>query len=96
MAQKRHRSTKEETLKAKLQRNAETRAKLQGKLKVLDETDVVLNQQLRDLTDDKKKAARAAEAKAKREEKKKKEKELMQAIKKSGMDIDEAIAKLGI
>ncbi len=96
MAQKRHRSTKEEALKAKLLKNAQFREKLKEKIKALDDADIILNQQLKELTDVKKKAERAAEAKAKREEKKKKEKELMQAIKNSGMDIDEAIARLGI
>ncbi len=94
MAEKRHRSTKEETLKTKLAKNAEKRMKLQEKIKALDEADAVFNQQLKDLFDVKKKADRAAEAKAKREEKKKKEKELMEIIEKSGLSVEEALAKL--
>ncbi len=94
MAEKRHRSTKEEVLNVKLLKNAEAKEKLLEKMKVLDVEEAELRQQLKDLTDERKKAARAAEAKAKREEKKKQEKELMQAIKKSGMSMEEILAKL--
>ncbi len=94
MADKRHRSTKEEALNAKILKNAEAKAKLLEKIKALDEADAELKQQLKDLNDVKKKADRAAEARARREEKKKKEKELMQAIKKSGLSMEEVLAKL--
>ncbi len=94
MAEKRHRSTKEEVLNAKLLKNAEARVKLQEKIDALDAVDAELKQALKDLTDVKKKAERAAEAKAKREEKKKQEKELMKAIKNSGLSMEEILAKL--
>ncbi len=94
MAEKRHRSTKEEVLNAKLLKNAEAKAKLQEKLDALDAADAELKQQLKDLNDEKKKAERAAESKAKREEQKKLEKELMQAIRKSGLSVEEVLAKL--
>ncbi len=51
MAEKRHRATKEEVLKAKLAKNAETRKKLQEKVNELDVADAELKQQLKDLTD---------------------------------------------
>lgn len=95
MAEKRHRATKEEVLKAKLAKNAETRKKLQEKVNELDVADAELKQQLKDLTDGKKKADRTAEAKAKRAAQKKKEKEMMQAIKNSGLSMEEVMAKLG-
>ncbi len=90
MAEKRHRSTKEEVINTKLLKNAEVREKLLEKIKALDEADAELKQQLKDLTDVKKKAERAAEAKAK----KKLEKEVMQVIKKSGLSMEEILAKL--
>ena len=90
------RKTREESLKAKLAKNAEVKAKLQEKMAVLDAEEADLQQKLADLKDDKKKAARAAEAKAKREAKKKAEKELMKAINKSGLSAEEVMAKLGI
>ncbi len=94
MADKRHRSTKEEVLNGKLLKNAEAKEKLMEKMKALDLEEADLKQQLKDLTDFKKKAERAAEAKAKREEKKKLEKEVMQAIKKSGLSMEEILTKL--
>ncbi len=94
MAEKRHRSTKEEAINAKLLKNEEAREKLLEKIKDLDTADDELKQQLKDLKDVKKKAERAAEAKAKREEKKKQEKELLQAIKKSGLSVEEILVKL--
>ncbi len=94
MAERRHRSTKEESLNAKIQKNAEAKEKLLEKIKALDADDAELKQQLKDLTDVKKKAERAAEAKAKKEAKKKLETEVMQAIKKSGLSMEEVLAKL--
>ncbi len=94
MAEKRHRSTKEETINKKLLMNEEARTKLQEKMRALDAEAADLNQQLKDLKDVKKKAERAAEARAKKEEKKKQEKELLQAIKKSGLSMEEILAKL--
>ncbi len=94
MAERRHRSSKEEVLNMKLLKKAEAKAKLLEKMKALDAEEAELNQQLKELKDVKKKAERAAEAKAKREEKKKLEKEVMQAIKKSGLSMEEILAKL--
>ncbi|MCR5402207.1 MAG: hypothetical protein K6E91_00085 [Butyrivibrio sp.] len=94
MAGKRHRSTKEEVLNKKLQKNAETRKQLQEKINILDAANAELRQQLKNLTDSKKKSERAAEAKVKREEKKKQEKELMKAIKKTGLSVDDILEKL--
>ncbi len=94
MAEKRHRSTKEEVINTKLLKNSEVREKLLEKIKALEAEAVDLNQQLKDLTDVKKKAERAAEAKAKKEAKKKLEKEVMQIIKKSGLSMEEILAKL--
>ncbi len=94
MAEKRHRSTKEEVLNAKLLKNAEAKAKLQEKLDALNAADAELKQQLKDLNDEKKKAERAAESKVKKAEQKKLEKELMQAIRKSGLSLEEVLAKL--
>ncbi len=94
MAERRHRSSKEEVLNTKLLKNAEAKSKLLEKMKALDAEESELNQQLKDLKDVKKKAERAAEAKIKREEKKKLEKEVMQAIKKSGLSMEEILAKL--
>ncbi len=96
MAEKRHRSTKEEVLNAKLLKNAEAKAKLQEKIAVLDKEEAELRQQLKDLTDVKKKAEKAAEAKVRREEKKKAEKEMLKAIQKSGLSMDELKEKLGV
>ncbi len=94
MAERRHRSTKEESLKAKIQKNAEAKAKLLEKMKGLDAEEAELNQQLKDLRDEKKNAERAAAAKARKEAQKKLEKEVMQAIKKSGLSVEEVLAKL--
>ncbi len=96
MAEKRHRSTKEEVLNTKLRKNEEARVKLQEKIDALNVQDAELRQQLKDLTDVKKKAEKAAEAKAKRAEQKKAEKELMKAIQSSGMSVEEIQEKLGI
>ncbi len=96
MAEKRHRSTKEEVLNRKILKNAEAREKLQEKIDALNAQDADLRQQLKELTDVKKKAERAAEAKAKRVEQKKAEKELIKAIQSSGMSVEEMKEKLGI
>lgn len=90
------RKTREESLNAKLAKNAEAKAKLQEKMAVLDAEEADLKQKLADLKDDKKKAERAAAAKAKREEKKKAEKDLLKAISKSGLTPEDIRAKLGI
>ena len=53
-------------------------------------------QELADLGNEKKKAERAAAAKAKRLAKQKEEKELLKAIKKTGLTMDAVKEKLGI
>ncbi len=93
MGEKRHRSTKKEALNAKLQRNAEKRAKLQTKLKALDESDADLNRQLKNLMQRKEKAAHAAQTKALRGAKKK-EKEFLDALKKNGISLEDALEKI--
>ncbi len=94
MAERKRRATKEEALNVKIQKNAEAKAKLLEKMKALDAEEAELNQQLKDLKDEKKKAERAAEAKAKREAEKKLENEVMQAIKKSSLSVEDVLAKL--
>jgi predicted nuclease with TOPRIM domain len=96
MAERKPRATREDSLNAKLAKNAEAKAKLQEKMDTLDAIEADLKQKLAELKDEKKKAERAAEAKAKREEKKKAEKELMKAISKSGLSMEEIKKKLGI
>lgn len=96
MAERKPRATREESLKAKIARNEEAKAKILEKLENLNAIEADLKQQLKDLNDSRKKAERAAQAKAKREEDNKAKKELMKAIKGSGMSIEEIKAKLGI
>lgn len=96
MAERKPRATREDSLNAKLTKNAEAKAKLQEKIDALDAIEADLKKKLAELKDEKKKAERAAEAKAKREEKKKAEKELMKAISKSGLSMEEIKEKLGI
>ena len=96
MSERKPRATKAESLKAKIEKNAAAMAKYQEKLNELAAIDADLKQQLKDLNDEKKKAERALEAKAKREQKKKEEKDLMKAIKGSGLSVDEIKAKLGL
>ncbi len=93
MGEKRHRSTKKEALNAKLQTNAEKRAKIQAKLKALDELDADLKRQLQDLMQRKEKAANAAQTKALRGARKK-EKEFLDALKKSGISLEDALEKI--
>ena len=96
MAERKPRATREEALNKKIEKVEEEKAKLQAKLEELNAAETALRQQLKDLSDKKKKAERAAEAKAKRDEEKKAQKELLKAISASGMSVEEIKGKLGI
>lgn len=96
MAERKPRATREEALNKKIAKVEEEKAKLQAKLEELNAAETALRQQLKDLSDKKKKAERAAEAKAKREEEKKAQKELLKAISASGLSVEEIKGKLGI
>lgn len=96
MAERKPRATREEALNKKIEKVEEEKAKLQAKLEELNAAETALKQQLKDLSDKKKKAERAAEAKAKRDEEKKAQKELLKAISASGMSVEEIKGKLGI
>ena len=96
MAERKPRATREEALNQKIAKVGEEKAKLQAKLEELNAAEPALRQQLKDLSDKKKKAERAAEAKAKRDEEKKAQKELLKAISASGLSVEEIKGKLGI
>ena len=96
MAERKTRATKEESLNAKILKNAEAIAAQEAKLAALRKIDEDLKQKLKELNDVKKKAERAAVAKAKKEAKKKEEKDLLKAIGKSGLSVEEVKEKLGI
>ena len=96
MAERKPRATREEALNRKIAKVEEEKAKFQAKLEELNAAETALKQQLKDLSDKKKKAERAAEAKAKRDEEKKAQKELLKAISASGMSVEEIKGKLGI
>ena len=96
MAERKPRATREEALNQKIAKVEEEKAKLQAKLEELNAAETALRQQLKDLSDKKKKAERAAEAKAKRDEEKKAQKELLKAISASGLSVEEIKGKLGI
>lgn len=96
MADRRSRATREEALNAKIAKNEEAKAKLLEKLESLNAIEADLKKQLKELSDSRKKAERAAEAKAKREEEKKAQKDLIKAIRDSGLSIEEVRSKLGI
>jgi hypothetical protein len=96
MAEKKTRATREESLNAKIRKNAEAIAAQEAKLAALKKIDEDLKKKLNDLNDVKKKAERAAVAKAKRDARKKEEKELLKAIGKSGLSMEEVKEKLGI
>ena len=96
MAERKPRATREEALNKKIAKVEEEKAKFQAKLEELNAAETALKQQLKDLSDKKKKAERAAEAKAKRDEEKKAQKELLKAISASGMSVEEIKGKLGI
>ena len=96
MAERKPRATREEALKAKIETNLAAQAKLVEKLNELKAGEADLRQKLDDLKNEAKKAERAAEKKALKAAKAKAEKDLMKAINKSGMSIEDVKAKLGI
>lgn len=96
MAERKPRATKEESLKAKIEVNLAAQAKLVEKLEALKAVEAGLRQQIDDIHNAAKKAEKAAERAAKKAAKVKAEKELMKAINKSGLSIDDVKAKLGI
>lgn len=96
MAERKPRATREEALKAKIETNLAAQAKLVEKLNELKAGEADLRQKLDDLKNEAKKAERAAEKKALKAAKAKAEKDLMKAIGKSGLSLEEVKAKLGI
>lgn len=90
------RATKEEALNAKIAKNAEAIAKVVEKLEVLKEEEAELKKQLAAIDDAKKKAEKAAAAKAKKAARVKSEKEILKAIHKSGLSLDDVKQKLGV
>ena len=96
MAERKPRATKEESIKAKIENNLQQQAKLVAKIEALKVIENGFKQELADLGNEKKKAERAAAAKAKKLAKKKAEKELLKAIKKTGLSMDDVKQKLGI
>ena len=90
------RATKEESLNAKIAKNAQALAKVVEKLEVLKEEETELKKQLAAIDDAKKKAERAAAAKAKKAARAKAEKEILKAIHKSGLSLDDVKGKLGV
>ena len=96
MAERKPRATREEALKAKIETNLAAQAKLVEKLNELKAGEADLRQKLDDLKNKAKKAERAAEKKALKAAKAKAEKDLMKAINKSGLSIEDVKAKLGI
>lgn len=96
MSERKPRATKEESLNAKIANNLEAQAKLVAKIEVLKSVETELRKELSDLANQKKKAEKKAEAKAKKMAKVKAEKELLKAISKTGLSVDDVKAKLGI
>ena len=90
------RATKEEALNAKIAKNAEAIAKVVEKLEVLKEEEAELKKQLAAIDDAKKKAEKAAAAKAKKAARVKSEKEILKAIHKSGLRLDDVKQKIGV
>ena len=90
------RGTREETLNAKIVKNAEAIAKVVEKLDALKAEEADLKKQLAAINDAKKKAERAAAAKVKKAARAKAEKEILKAIHKSGFNLDDVKGKLGV
>ena len=90
------RGSREETLNAKIVKNAEAIAKVVEKLDALKAEEADLKKQLAAINDAKKKAERAAAAKAKKAARAKAEKEILKAIHKSGLNLDDVKGKLGV
>ena len=96
MAERKPRATREESLKAKIEANLAAQAKLVEKLEELKAVEAGLKSELADIHSAAKKAEKAAERAAKKAAKVKAEKELMKAIKKSGLSFEDVKEKLGI
>lgn len=96
MAERKPRATREESLKAKIESNLEAQAKLVAKIEALKVIENGFRKELDDLKNAAKKAEKAKEAKARRAAKAKAEKDLMKAISKSGLSIEEVKEKLGV
>ena len=96
MAERKPRATREESLNAKIAANLAAQAKLVEKLDALKAGEADLKGKLDDLHNEAKKAEKAAEKKALKAAKAKAEKDLMKAINKSGLSIEDVKAKLGI
>ena len=107
MAERKPRATKEEALKVKIEANLASQAKLVEKLEELKTTEEGLKQELTDIKNAAKlaekeaakaakKAEKAAERAALKAAKAKAEKDLMKAIKKSGLSMEDVKEKLGI
>ena len=96
MAERKARATREESLRAKIENNLEAQAKLVAKIEALKEIENGFRKELDDLKNAAKKAERAKEAKAKKAAKAKQDKELLKAINKTGLSVDEIKQKLGI
>ena len=96
MAERKPRATREESLKAKIEANLAEQAKHGEKLEELKADEAGQKSELADNHSTAKKAEKAAERAAKKAAKVKAEKELMKAINKSGMSLDDVKAKLGI
>lgn len=96
MAERKPRATREDSLKAKIENNREAQAKLAAKIEELKVIENGFRKELDDLKNAAKKAEKAKEAKAKRAAKAKAEKDLLKAINKSGLSLDEVKEKLGV
>ena len=96
MAERKQRATREESINAKIAANLEQQKKLVEKLEGLKEVETGLKKELADIKNAAKKAERAAEKKALKAAKAKAEKDLIKAISKSGLSIDDVKTKLGI
>ena len=107
MAERKPRATKEEALKAKIEANLAAQAKLVEKLEGLKAIETELKEELADIQNAAKIAEKEAAKAAKRAEKAaeraalkaakaKAEKDLMKAIKKSGLSVEDVKEKLGI
>ena len=96
MADRKPRATKEESLRAKIEKNLEDQAKMAARIEVLKLAEKDLKKKLDDITNSEKKAERAAAAKAKKAAEAKAQKELLKAINRSGLSVEDVKAKLGI
>ena len=96
MAEKKPRATREESIKAKIEANLAAQAKTVEKLEELKAVEAGLKEELDDIKSAARKAEKAAERAAKKAAREKAEKDLMKAIKKSGLSLEDVKDKLGI